>query len=272
MSMPTLLELAQSGAHFGHHRSLTNPKAKTYIYMVKNNVALIDLEQTQNYLEAAQRALAGYLAEDKTVLVVGTRRLVRPIVKEIAQELRVNFITERWLGGFLTNFSNFSENISRMNKLEQYLESEDSAKIEKKERLVQEAKLANYHRFLGGVKSLTKLPDLLILASASEDKIAIVEANRLGIPIIAIADTDINPDLITYPIPANDDAPKAVELILRTLIVPIKTVTPKAKANSVATPETKITKSVSTKTETKKTKAVKKVTKPVKVKKTAVKK
>lgn len=218
MAIPTLVELAESGAHFGHHRSLTFPKAKDFVYVVKSNVALINLEKTQQALETAQQVIQEHLATNKPILFVGTKRSVRNITKTAAETVNSPYITERWFGGMLTNFSTMRENIKRMNEQEEFLASEKAQKLSKKERLVLENKLERTKRFLGGVASLKDIPALIVLASASEDKIAIEEANQLGVPVVSITDTDMNPDLITYPIPANDDAPKAVELILQTII------------------------------------------------------
>ncbi len=218
MAMPTLMELAEAGAHYGHHRSLTFPKARGFIFTVKNNIALINLEKTQECLATAQNVMNQYRADGKTILFVGTKRSIRNSVQEVAESIGAAYITDRWYGGFLTNFPNFLQQIKKMNELEEYLKGDEAAKLEKKERLVKERKLAHYQRFLGGVAKLTAMPDLLVLASSSEDKVAILEANRMNVSIIALTDTDLNPDLITYPIPANDDAPKAVDLILKALI------------------------------------------------------
>ncbi len=228
MAIPTLVELAEAGAHFGHHRSLTFPKAKEFVYVVKSNVALINLEKTQEALENAQQVIQEYLSANRPVLFVGTKRSVRNITKEAAESVNSPYITERWFGGMLTNFSTILDNIKRMNESEEFLAGEKAQKLSKKERLVLENKLARTKRFLGGVATLKEIPALIVLASASEDKIAIEEANQLGIPVVSITDTDMNPDLITYPIPANDDAPKAVELILQTIIAAPTKKTPKA--------------------------------------------
>lgn len=222
MNMPSLLELAESGAHFGHHRSLTYPKAKKFIYAVQKNVALINLEETQHGLEGANKAFHEYKEAGRRIVFVGTRRAIRPIVQQVAESVGAPYITERWFGGMLTNFDVIAGTIKRMNELAQYLEGSEAAALTKKDRLRLTNKLERYQRFLGGVSELKGLPELLILASATEDKIAVAEAHQLGIPIIAITDTDINPELINYPVPANDDAPKAVELILNTIVSAIE--------------------------------------------------
>lgn len=218
MALPTLIELADSGAHYGHHPSFVYPKAKRFVYGVRQNVALIDLEKTLERLTEAQKVITANRAEGKTVLFVGTRRGVKEIVKKVAETIGEPYVTERWLGGFLTNFESIHENIKKMNELDEYLAGDQSRGLSKIDRLRATNKLARYHRFLAGVTNLNAKPSLMVMASASEDKIALLEANMQGIPVIAICDTDTNPDNITYPIPANDDAAKAVELILQALV------------------------------------------------------
>jgi len=223
MALPTLIELAESGAHYGHHPSFVYPKAKRFVYGIRQNVALIDLEKTLERLTEAQKVIAQNRAEGKTVLFVGTRRGVKEIVKKVAEEVGEPYVTERWLGGFLTNFESIHENIKKMNELDEYLAGDQSKGLSKIDRLRATNKLARYHRFLAGVTKLNAKPGLMVMASASEDKIALLEANMQGIPVIAICDTDTNPDKITYPIPDNDDAAKAVELILQALVsMPVK--------------------------------------------------
>lgn len=259
--MPTIVELAEAGAHFGHRRSLVSPRSKSFIFAIKNSVALINLEETQRYLSQAQKVIAKYRAENKAILFVGTKRAARNIVKASAESIGAAYINERWFGGFLTNFSGILENIRRIDEREEYLASDESKNLSKAERLREQNKLNKSLRFLQGVRSLKAAPDLIVLASASEDAVAIKEANQLNVPIIAIVDTDIDPQKITYPIPANDDAPAAVELILRSLV---------SKTEETPKPKSAVAPSEPDEIETKPAKktAVKKVLKP-KVAKTA---
>jgi len=238
MAVPTLLELAESGAHYGHHRSFVYPKARDFVYGVKHNVALINLEKTQEQLEAAQKVFDQVHGQGKAILFVGTKRGVRDIVKDVATSVGASYVAERWLGGFLTNFETISENIKKMNELDEFLASDQSKKLSKIDRIRSVAKLKKYHRFLVGVTELKAQPELLIMASASQDKIALREAKSQGIPIIALCDTDTNPETVDYPIPANDDAPKAVELILRSLVSAPAKAKPAATEESVAEVET----------------------------------
>lgn len=275
MAMPTLLELADSGAHYGHHRSFVYPKAREYVYGVKQNVALINLEKTQELLGEAQKIFTKFKSEGKTVLFVGTKRGVQEVVRQIAESIGEPFITERWLGGFLTNFESIQENIKKMNELEEYLNGEQSKTLTKIERLRADAKLKRYHRFLIGVGHLKSKPELMVMASASQDRIALREANLQGLPIIAICDTDTNPELVTYPIPANDDAPKAVELILNALVAaPVKekkTETIEKEAESVVEVPKKVAAKAKKEIKPKTTQPTKKTTvkKIVKAKKNA---
>ncbi len=267
MSLPTLVELAEAGAHYGHHRSYVYPKAQRFVFGVRKNIALIDLEKTLERLTIAQKVIGQFRLIGKTILFVGTRRGVKEIVKKVAEQNGESYVTERWLGGFLTNFESIHENIKKMNELGQYLDSDQSLGLSKIDRLRTTNKLARYHRFLSGVTNLNTKPGLIVMASASEDKIALREANLMGIPVIAICDTDTNPDKITYPIPANDDAAKAVELILQALIAkPVK-----EKKVKVAEVQIKSQK-LNTKSETKKSKVSKpKISKKVVAKKVIAK-
>jgi len=268
MATPTLVELAEAGAHYGHHRSMVYPKAKSSVFMIKNNVALIDLEQTQAKIEEAAKAFAQAKAAGGTILLVGTRRLVRDVVKELGQEFDLPYLNERWYGGFLTNFESFQNQIKVMNELAEFLNGDEAKKLDKKDRLLKERHLTRLNRFLGGVKKLTQLPDLIVLASAGEDKVAISEANRVGVPTIAIADTDINPELVTVAVPANDDAPKAVNLILRSIFADKPTV----KDSTKAAEKTKTDDKLAKKTPKAKIKTVKTREKKAAPKKTVAKK
>lgn len=268
--MLSLLELAQAGAHFGHRKSLTSPKAAKFIFTTKNNVSLINLEQTQRYLEEARRVLNDYRQNNRPILLVGTKKPLRPIIAEISQMYDLNFLSERWFGGFLTNAAHFLEEIKKMNELRQDLNGPKSEKLSKYQRLESEGRLAHYERFLGGVSKLSSMPEMLILACASEDRIALGEANRMKVPLIAIADTDINPEEVTYPIPANDDAPRAVRLILEELFKPeTEAVKPKRAVKKVTDSTSKsdqksaVRPSVKKKTETAVKKAVRKTKKKV---------
>lgn len=253
MAIPSLVELADSGAHFGHNRALIHPKAKHLIFSIKNNVALINLEKTIEGIELANKMLREAIEQKKTILLVGTKSSTRLIVEEIATAHAVPFIAERWFGGTLTNFETIIGNIRKMNELELFLANDKSAKMSKKERLLKEHRLVRYKRFLGGLSSLTKMPELIIFATASADRVAINEANQLAIPTIAITDTDFDPRQVTVAVPGNDDAPKAINLILNAIFAseksPSQTVT---KESADEEEKSKKKKAVKKTTETKK--------------------
>lgn len=247
-AMPTLVELAEAGAHYGHHRSLTFPKAKNFVYMIKNNVSLINLEETIRGLEAASALLNEYRAAGKPILFVGTKRSIRDIVKTAAESQGCHYMTERWYGGFLTNFPNFAAQIKKIGELEAYLKSDKAARLDKKQRSRHQGRYDHMMRFLGGVAQLKAMPELIVVGSATEDKIAINEARRMNIPVIAIVDTDINPADIDYPIPANDDAPRAVEIILQALVsAPAKAPQAVKKTEAAAAAEPKAKKATAKK-------------------------
>lgn len=267
--VPTLLELAEAGVHFGHHQSLTFPKARDNIFMVKNNISLINLEKTQVALEKLIKIYSTFSDDKSRILVVGTKRSVRDVVCEIALANGLPYVTERWFGGTLTNFATVSGSLKKMNELREYLASDEIKKISKKDRLVLARKLKRYERFLGGMKDLSGMPKLLIVASATEDKIAVEEANQMGLKVIAITDTDVNPEKVDYAIPANDDAPKSVAIILKTLFQSGLTVKEEKPAEEVEAPKTEkkvktaVAKKVAVKAEkVEKPKAEKKVAKP----------
>ena len=231
MARPTLTELAGAGAHFGHHRSLTFPKSKKFVYEVRKGIALINLDETQKQMDIAQKVISEYLKNGKSILFVGTRRSARHLVEAAAESINVYHVTERWFGGFLTNFATFQMDIKKMNELETLLSGE-TKKISKKERLVMQRKLDRFKRFLSGVNTLRTLPDLMVVASVNQDKIAIAEATKLGIPVIGITDTDTNPEVVDYPIPANDDSPASIRIIFDYLTqgAPVKVEKPKEEA------------------------------------------
>jgi len=253
-TLPTLVELAEAGAHYGHHRSLTFPKAKGFVYMTKNNVSLINLEETLKGLTNARNLLHDYRAQGKPILFVGSKRSIRDIVKAAAEAINAHYVVERWYGGFLTNFPNFATQIKKIGELEEFLKSDKASRLDKKERARHQGRYDHAMRFLGGVVALKSMPELIVVGSATEDKIAINEARRMNIPIIAITDTDVNPADIDYPIPANDDAPKAVEIIFQALVsAPTEVKAPVVKA-AKETPVEKVAKKPAAKKAVAKTK------------------
>lgn len=216
MAEVTLKELLEAGAHFGHQTRRWNPKMKQYIYGARGGVHIIDLTRTGTLLKEATDFARQTATNGGKVLIVGTKRQAAPVVKEEAEAAGMPFVTERWLGGMLTNFRTIRLQINRLKKLEAGLESGDFAsKYNKKEVLDFTNEAASLNRIFGGVKHMDGLPGAVFVVDVPKESIAVAEARKLGIPVIAITDTNADPDLVDYPIPANDDAIKAVRVITR---------------------------------------------------------
>jgi small subunit ribosomal protein S2 len=218
MAEVNLKELLEAGAHFGHQTRRWNPKMKPYIYGARGGVHIIDLTKTGALLKEATDFARQTAANGGKVLIVGTKRQAVPVVREEAEAAGMPYVTERWLGGMLTNFRTIRLQVQRLKKLEAGLESGDFAgKYNKKEVLDFSNEAAALNRVFGGIKHMDGLPGAVFVVDVPKEGIAVAEARKLGLPVIAIADTNADPDLIDYPIPANDDAIKAVRIITRTI-------------------------------------------------------
>jgi small subunit ribosomal protein S2 len=214
MAEVSLKELLEAGAHFGHQTRRWNPKMQQYIYGARGGVHIIDLTKTGVLLKEATDFARQIGAGGGKVLLVGTKRQAAPVVREEAEAAGMPFVTERWLGGMLTNFRTIRLQVQRLKKLEAGLESGDFAgKYNKKEVLDFTNEAAALNRVFGGIKNMDGLPGAVFVVDAPKETIAVAEARKLGLPVIAIADTNSDPDLIDYPIPANDDAIKTVRVI-----------------------------------------------------------
>jgi small subunit ribosomal protein S2 len=216
MTEVTLKELLEAGAHFGHQTRRWNPKMRQYIYGVRGGVHIMDLTKTGELLKQATEFAEKVTAGGGKILFVGTKRQAAAVVREEAEAASMPFVTERWLGGMLTNFRTIRLQVQRLKKLEAGLESGDLAsKYNKKEVLdfTNEAEALN--RIFGGIKNMDGLPAAVFVVDAPKESIALAEARKLGLPVIAIADSNADPDQIDYPIPANDDAIKSVRVITR---------------------------------------------------------
>lgn len=212
----SLKELLEAGAHFGHQTRRWNPKMKPYIYGARGGVHIIDLTKTGKLLQEATDFARQVTAGGGKILIVGTKRQAAPVVREEAQAAGMPYVTERWLGGMLTNFRTIRLQVQRLKKLQAGLESGDFAsKYNKKEVLDLSNEAEALERIFGGIKHMDGLPGAVFVVDVPKESIAVAEARKLGLPLIAIADTNADPDLIDYPIPANDDAIKAVRVITR---------------------------------------------------------
>ncbi len=235
-----LTQLIEAGAHFGHLTRRWNPKMKPYIFMEKNGIHIIDLRKTQNALSEAYEKLTQLVSEGKHVLFVGTKKQAKGIIESEAKRCQSNWVSERWLGGMLTNFATVRKSIKRLNNIEKQENDGTFDQITKKERISRLREKDKLKRVLEGVESMTKLPGALIIVDIKKEAIAASEARKLSIPIFAIVDTNCDPDGIDYVIPANDDAVKTIELIIKTLADAVIEGNQKAKelkAEEAATPE-----------------------------------
>lgn len=217
IDIPELVDMLEAGVHFGHERSKKNPKMDEYIFMMRNRMAIIDLEKTQVALKNAVDYIHK-VAQDKTkeFLFVGTKRQTRAITKKYATAAGMPYVTQRWVGGMLTNFSTVLKSIEKLDELKN---TPDAAldKMTKKERSVLAKEIERLEKVLEGTKTLRKPPAAIIVIGSHDEKLAVREANRVGIPIVGITDTNADPDLVQYPIPANDDAIRAIDLVVGTL-------------------------------------------------------
>src|SRR5215211_6221673 len=215
-NQPTIEALLAAGVHFGHQTRRWNPKMRRFIFAERNGIHIIDLQKTLRQLELAQKLVRDVVLRGDSVLFVCTKAQVAGIVKQEAERCNAMYITERWLGGLLTNFQTVKKQLRRMKELEAgSAEGGEWANYTKKERLMMTREKDKLSKYLSGIRSLTRTPGLMFVVDAKKEKIAVAEANKLGIPIISIVDTNADPDLITIPIAGNDDAIRSVELITR---------------------------------------------------------
>lgn len=208
-----LKQLLEAGAHFGHHTSYWHPKAKKYIFTQRNKIHIIDLEQTVTMLARACAFAQDLAARGQSVLFVGTKKQAQQTMEEEAGRCGMSYVNQRWLGGMLTNFAVIQARIDHLVRLENRRDKGELEFLPKKERVKIEKEIFHLNTQMGGFKEMTTLPAALFIADPIKDKIALTEARKLGLPVIAIVDTNCNPDGIEYPIPANDDAVKAIRLI-----------------------------------------------------------
>lgn len=207
-------EMARAGLHLGHKTSKTHPKMKNYIYGVKNTVHLIDLEKTKEKLEEALRFIQGLMEENKTILFVGTKVQARDLVKNTAMECDLPYVVNRWLGGIFTNFEVIKKRVESFKDLEKKRASGELDKYTKKERANFDRKINDLEMKFGGIKNMNQLPDAIFALDMRKDLLAIKEAKIKGVKIVAMADTDADPNSVDYPIPANDDAVPSIKYIL----------------------------------------------------------
>ncbi len=206
-------QLLKAGTHFGHLTSRWNPKMRSHVFMERNGIHIIDLNQTQQYLEKAAEAAARFAKQGKRVMFAGTKKQAREILRKYAKECDSPYVVERWLGGTLTNFQTIRKSIRTMEDLTRMQEDGTMDQLKKKERLMKSRDLQKLDKVLSGISKMARLPGALFIVDINREHIAVKEAKKLGIPIIAMVDTNCDPDLVNFPIPANDDALKSIELV-----------------------------------------------------------
>ena len=213
MAIPsfTLRQLLEAGVHFGHHTRRWNPKMAPYLFGVRNQVHVIDLRQTVPLLQRAMQAVRDVVAGGGRVLFVGTKRAAADIVAEAAKRCGQYYVNHRWLGGMLTNWKTIQNSIKRLRAIEEQLAQEQTG-LTKKEALGLMRERDKLERALGGIKEMGGLPDILFIIDTNKERIAVDEARKLGIPVVAVLDSNSDPDGVTYPIPGNDDAIRAISL------------------------------------------------------------
>lgn len=214
MALPdfSMRQLLEAGVHFGHQTHRWNPKMGPFIFGARNNIHIIDLSQTVPLLHQALKAVSDTVAKGGRVLFVGTKRQASDIVSDSAKRCAQYYVNSRWLGGMMTNWKTISHSIQRLRRLDELLVSEEAQRLTKKERLNLERERDKLELALGGIRDMGSTPDMMFVIDTNKEAIAVQEARRLGIPVIAIVDSNSDPDVVEYPVPGNDDAARAIAL------------------------------------------------------------
>ncbi|PID51681.1 MAG: 30S ribosomal protein S2 [Candidatus Moraniibacteriota bacterium] len=211
LSMEALLK---AGVHFGHQKARRNPKMNEYVYATRNNINIIDLSKTVERLDEALRFLTSVKKSGKQILFVGTKKQARQLVVDAAAFTDNPFVVERWLGGTFTNFGNIRRRVRYMVRLQEQIAKGDMKKYTKFEQMKKREEAQKLDRRMGGIAQMRELPGAIFITDVEADKLAIREAQKMNIPVVALVDTNVNPEAVTYPIPANDDAVSSLKLIL----------------------------------------------------------
>jgi small subunit ribosomal protein S2 len=209
----TIKELLEAGAHFGHQTARWDPRMKKYIFTKRNGIHIIDLERTSSMLAKAKEFVRDTVADGGAILFVGTKKQAQEAIELEAKRCGMPYINQRWIGGILTNFSTIQARIDYLVRLEDQRSRGEFTRLPKKEALKLEEEIVKLNKQLGGIKEMTRLPAALFIIDTVKERIALAEAKRMGIPVVAVADTNSNPEEIDHPVPANDDAIRAVKLV-----------------------------------------------------------
>ncbi|MFH1292161.1 MAG: 30S ribosomal protein S2 [bacterium] len=213
IKLPSLLEMLKAGVHFGHQTSRWHPKMEEYIFGTRNGVHILNLERTQVELEKTLKHVQTLASQGKVVLFVGTKHQARNLIKQAAENCEMPYLVERWIGGLLTNFGEVKIRLKKYRELKEQLESGEIEKYSKKEQLMMKKKLERMDKYLIGLTSLTQMPDYLYIADLRTEKTAVSEALRMKVPVIAVTDSNVNPDKASHIIPANDDAVNSIKMM-----------------------------------------------------------
>jgi small subunit ribosomal protein S2 len=222
MAKPTYQELLDAGVHFGHMRKKWNPKMAPYIFMERKGIHIIDLNRTLECLERAGNAMRAIAKSGRKILFVATKKQARDIISAAANSTAMPFVTERWLGGMMTNFATIKRSVKKMQTIERMLTDGTGANMTKKERLTLDRERLKLEKILGGIENLGRLPAAVFVVDVSHEHIAVSEAHRLGIRTFAMVDTNSDPNAVDFPIPSNDDASKSISIVVNYLIDCIK--------------------------------------------------
>lgn len=225
-------EMFKAGIHFGYSRSSRHPKMKDFLFGLKNNVEIFDLEKTNEMLEKAKKFMASLGKEKKKFILVGTKTEAKGIVEKFAKEINMPYVIERWLGGTLTNFKGIRDRINHMKDLENKKEAKELEKYTKKEQLEIEREIIRLRNYLGGLVDMENLPSALLVVDSKKEKNAVKEANDVKVPVVAVINTDCDPKIADYPIPANDNSRTSIEFLLKELAEAYKEGLEEADANT----------------------------------------
>lgn len=217
MAFPSVQDLLESGVHFGHQTRRWNPKMKKFIFAERNGIHIIDLKKSLDQLKKASDRVRDIVEKGGAILFVGTKKQIRDVIRDEALRCGMFYVNERWLGGMITNFQTIKKNIRRFRELERMRDEGEFDQRTKKEALSLERELNKLRKILEGIKLLQDIPAAMYVVDAQKEKIAVAEANKLGIPLIALIDTNADPEKVTYPVAGNDDAIRAVKLITQTI-------------------------------------------------------
>ena len=222
MAKPTYKELLDAGVHFGHLKRKWNPKMSKYIFAMRKGIHIIDLNRSLEEMDRAGRAMKALARSGKKILFVATKKQARDVVSQVARECNMPFVTDRWLGGMLTNWQTIRRSVRKMQSIDNMLSDQSLSSITKKERLMLTRERAKLERVLGGISELSRVPTAVFMVDITHEHIALAESKRLGLRTFAMVDTNSDPTTVDFPIPANDDASKSIEIVVRYLAEWIK--------------------------------------------------